>query len=185
MPLSPSFSPSLRQSQALHVVPLEIHGGMNIAVQRQIHRGMAQNFRQAFRIKSQLHAAGGKGVAQGVEGRACDPAGPGCAGEMMLHGARLRYGRPGYKISPPGTRQGMQKPHHIRRERDGADRIRAFRRGDDDAGSWIFSVQILDTLSCAAHMQQPLRKGEVAGFIFNAFRQLSEAKQKTTRYAGG
>lgn len=113
---------------------------MDIAVQRQIHRGMTQNFRQAFRVKSQLHAAGGKGMAQGVEGGPRDPAGLDYPGKMMLHGARFGYAAPGKKISPPGTRQGMQKPHHIRRELDGADRIGTFRCGDDDAGSWVFGV---------------------------------------------
>ena len=49
------------------MLPLALEGGMYIAVQCNLHGGMAQDFTQALDIKSDLHTSSGKGVSERVK----------------------------------------------------------------------------------------------------------------------
>ena len=67
------------------MLALVVQGGMDVAVHGHGHRGVAQQLAEGFYVEAKLHAAGGKGMAQGMVIRTGQAAFLHAAAEMVLH----------------------------------------------------------------------------------------------------
>lgn len=77
--------------QLAHIVPLHLHGGMDIPVKRDGRVGVSQNLRKRLDLKAHFHGAGCKRVAKRMEMHAFQPTVPG----VFLHTVLQR---PGFHI---------------------------------------------------------------------------------------
>ena len=64
MPMCLFFRKQINIHQFAHVDPLQLHGGVNVAIQRDGGGGMSQDLTQGLDLKAGLHTAGGKSMPQ-------------------------------------------------------------------------------------------------------------------------